>query len=29
MYIKVAKAWLNDIDVKDGKAWRYYTQVVK
>lgn len=28
-YIKLAKAWLNDIDVPEGKAWRYYTQVVK
>lgn len=28
-YVKLAKAWLNDIDVPEGKAWRYYTQVVK
>ena len=28
-YIKLAKAWLMDADVPEGKAWRYYTQVVK
>lgn len=28
-YIKLAKAWLTDVDVPEGKAWRYYTQVVK
>lgn len=28
-YVKLSKAWLNDVDVPIGKAWRYYTQVVK
>ena len=29
MYVKTAFEWLNDIDVKPGKAYRYYMQVVK
>ncbi len=29
MYVKTAFEWLNDIDVKPGKAYRYYLQVVK
>lgn len=29
MYVKAAFEWLNDIDVKPGKAYRYYMQVVK
>lgn len=28
-YIQLAKAWLDDIDVDEGKAWRYYYKVVK
>lgn len=28
-YIQLAKAWLEDIDVAEGKAWRYYQKVVK
>lgn len=28
-YVKLAKAWLNDVDVPEGKAWRYYTEVVR
>lgn len=28
-YISLAKAWLNDPDVPEGKAWRYYKYVVK
>lgn len=28
-YISLAKAWLNDLDVPEGKAWRYYKYVVK
>lgn len=28
-YIKLAKAWLCDIDVEKGKAFRYWTKVVK
>lgn len=27
-YIKMAKAWLDDIDVEEGKAYRYYKNVV-
>ncbi len=27
-YIKLAKAWLNDPDVDEGKAYRYYQDVV-
>lgn len=28
-YIQLALAWLNDPDVPEGKAWRYYKKVVK
>ena len=28
-YIKLAKMWLCDVDVRDGKAFRYWTKVVK
>lgn len=28
-YIKLALAWLEDVDVPEGKAWRYYKNVVK
>lgn len=28
-YIQLATAWLNDPDVPEGKAWRYYKKVVK
>lgn len=28
-YVKLAKAWLEDPDVSEGKAYRYYSQVVK
>lgn len=28
-YISLAKAWLADPDVAEGKAWRYYRYVVK
>ena len=28
-YIKLAKMWLCDIDVEDGKAFRYWAKVVK
>lgn len=27
-YVKLAKAWLEDPDVEEGKAYRYYKQVV-
>lgn len=29
MYVKMAKAWLDDPDVPKGKAFRYYMYVVK
>ena len=29
LYVKTALEWLNDIDVKSGKAYRYYIKVVK
>ena len=29
MYVKLALAWLEDMDVPEGKAWRYYNKVVK
>lgn len=28
-YIQLAMAWLDDPDVPEGKAWRYYKKVVK
>lgn len=28
-YIQIAVAWLDDPDVSEGKAWRYYRKVVK
>lgn len=28
-YVKVSKAWFDDIDVTEGKAYRYYMGVVK
>ena len=27
MYIKMAKLWIMDKDVEQGKAWRYFTEV--
>ncbi|MCQ2911416.1 MAG: hypothetical protein MJ244_04425 [Clostridia bacterium] len=29
MYIKLALAWLNDKDISDGKAYRYFKNVVE
>lgn len=28
-YVKLSKAWFNDVDVCEGKAYRYYMNVVK
>lgn len=28
-YVKLSKAWFNDVDVLEGKAYRYYMNVVK
>lgn len=29
MYCKLSRAWIDDIDVPEGKAYRYYLNVVK
>lgn len=29
IYVKLSKAWFEDPDVSEGKAYRYYMQVAK